>query len=225
MTRPLRELIDDAEPAWPLVLEWFKDATNEVVVLPAARAQGEAALLALQVTTRSPLGAIALEAGGVLVDHGWLRLLGAGCERLRESLVTWNGLDGRAPPLDGALLIAHDAAGGFFALNGGGLPAAPRSVAYAAPDTLEWLDMELGYSDFVRWAVTGDLATFYADLRWPGWEPEVAALEGDQGLVVWPPLFTKEGRAARLERRSRGVVPSRELWGLWHDFRRQLGIS
>jgi len=51
-------------------------------------------------------------AGGVLIDSGWLRLLGAGSSRLSGSLRSWNdgtvdtfGLAGRA------VLVAHDAAG------------------------------------------------------------------------------------------------------------------
>lgn len=39
---------------------------------------GETALLATQVTTRSPMGAVVYHTGGILVDHGWIRILGAG---------------------------------------------------------------------------------------------------------------------------------------------------
>ena len=57
--RPLHELINDNEPAWPLVEQWIGEAVVPVEVLPADRAAGEAALYATQVTTRSPMGAIA----------------------------------------------------------------------------------------------------------------------------------------------------------------------
>lgn len=224
--RPLAELIDQREPAWPLVLEWLRTGRNAFEVLPTERDRGETALLALQVTTRSPLGAIALEAGGIVVDGGWLRVLGAGCDRMRGSLLTWNGLEG-APPdpkLEGALVVAHDAAGGFFLLDGGGLGVGSRGgVVYAAPDDLDWLDMTMGYSDFVHWAAHGDLAKFYADLRWPGWESEVRQLDLDRAFCFFPPLFTKEGQTARLDPRSRRGVPTAELWGLWNEVRRQLG--
>ena len=33
----------------------------------------------LQVTARSMMGALALSSGGMLVDHGWVRLLGGVC--------------------------------------------------------------------------------------------------------------------------------------------------
>lgn len=176
-------------------------------------------------TSRSPLGAVALHTGGLLVDHGWLRLLGAGCERLPGSLLSWNGYEGPAPApqLEGALVVAHDAVGGFFVLDCGGLGTPDRSVVYAEPDTLRWVDLGGGYSDFLRWATQGDLAGFYADLRWPGWESEVATIALDRGLHFAPPLWTVEGRAARLEPSSRRPVPLHELWNMWHELRRQLG--
>jgi hypothetical protein len=78
--RPLHELLSD-DPAWPLIDSWINDAANDVRVVPTDRGRGEETLQALQVTTRSPLGAVALETGGLLVDHGWVRILGAGGKR------------------------------------------------------------------------------------------------------------------------------------------------
>jgi hypothetical protein len=106
--RTLDELINAQVPAWPLVQEWIAAARNPVEVLSGTRTQGERMLLALQVTTRSPMGAIALESGGILIDHGWLRILGAGSERMRGSLLTWNGQgdDRIQDPIEGALVIA-----------------------------------------------------------------------------------------------------------------------
>jgi len=47
----------------------------------------KSALVAVQVTTRSPMGAIIYETGGILVDHGWIRILGSGCEPSEETSV------------------------------------------------------------------------------------------------------------------------------------------
>jgi hypothetical protein len=224
--RPLDELLNRDEHAWPLVLGWLEAARNLAEVLPTDRARGEATLVALQVTTRSPLGAVALECAGISFDRGWVRLLGAGSERLR-GLAGWNGLDGTLPEprLEGAVVVAHDAVGGFFAWNVGEVLGKGRNVFYGAPDTLEWLDTGRGYAEFVQWLAQGDLATFYTDVRWPGWEGDVAALPADKGVLVAPPLFTKEGQQARFDRARRRAVPMHELWGLWHDFRAQLGLS
>jgi hypothetical protein len=219
--RGLAELIEVAEPAWPLVREWLSAARHPVTVLPADRARGERTLLALEVTTGSVLGAIALETGGLLVDHGWLRVLGSGGEGLSGSLLTWNGHVDEAgvQALPGGLLVAHAAIGGFFALNGGGLPGEPGAVCSLAPDTLEWESLDLAYSGFVHWALTGDLAAFYEGSRWPGWEHDAAALTGDRGIFVYPPLWMA---GSPIGERSRRDVPMTELWGLQREIGAQL---
>src|SRR5262245_5529090 len=174
----LKELLSE-EPAWPLVQSWLGAATNDVRALQVERADGERTLQLLQVTTRAPLGAVALETSGLVADHGWLRLLGADGGGLGWGLAGWNGLTGAARTIEDALLIGHDAVGGFFALNGGAFVGEPGGVFYFAPDTLDWMDMEMGYSDFLQWVCTGDLGGFYADLRWPGWESEASAAQTD----------------------------------------------
>lgn len=80
--RPLAELRSD-DPAWPLIQTWISEATSEVVVLPSDRTRGEETLYRLQVTSHSALGAVGFEIGGILIDHGCLRLLGSGCEERR----------------------------------------------------------------------------------------------------------------------------------------------
>jgi hypothetical protein len=220
--RSLSELIDRQDSAWPLVQEWLAGAAFPVEVLPGDRATGEKTLLGLQVTTRSPLGAIALECGGLLVEHGWLRVLGSGAARMQGSLLTWNGLETGpiAEALRGGLVVAHDVVGGFFALNGGGLLGNSGNVCYLAPDTLQWEDLSIGYSAFLQWAFSDRLSSFYTDLRWPGWEPEVQQLSGDQGFSIYPPQWAREGSPVGM--RSRRAVPMTELWNLQHDIAHQL---
>jgi hypothetical protein len=220
--RSLSELIDREDDAWPLVEEWISEATNEVEVLPCEPAAGEATLLKLQVTTRSPLGAIALRCGGVLVDHGWLRILGAGNPRIGGGLIEWNaGLGGPPldPPLDGALLVAYDVVGGFFAINGNRWQTKPGDLHCFAPDTRQWQAFDLGYSAFLVWAMSSRLEAFCADFRWPGWERETASIGPDQALSVVPPLGFESTSVAK---RSRLAVPASELWALNHHIGQEI---
>jgi hypothetical protein len=214
--RPLIDLVNTREPGMALVHEWAAAATNVVEILPCKSSTGEATLLALQTTTRSPMGAIAYETGGILIDHGWLRILGAGCPKLRRGLSSWNriGKEHAAAPsrLPGAFLVADDAVGGFFALNGGGLVGSLGNVFYFAPDTLTWEDLELGYSEWLQWAFASDLTKFFENARWPGWQSEIADLRADQAISIYPYLFTAGPSVAE---RSRKPVPVRELWSLY----------
>lgn len=194
--RKLTELINLNEPAWPIVQDWLKRARNQHRVLPVDKPRAEQALLALQVTTRSPMGAIVLETGGIWFDHGWLRVLGGGCAEFPYDLAAWNGLPGRRGPtmLDGALVVAWDVAGGFFAINGGMFDGNKGDVHYFAPDTLEWSNLGVGYSGLLQWAVSCNLDEFYADVRWPNWKRDIEELSGSQSLCFVPPLYTEEAK-------------------------------
>jgi hypothetical protein len=211
--RPLSELINTQDPAWPEVQQWIAKASNAVEVLPANDKDRESALLATQVTTRSPMGAIVYETGGLLMDHGWLRILGSGHPRLPRSLAAWN--EGRTmfgdgnPP--GYLLVADDVLGGFFAINGGSLGPELGSLFYFAPDSLKWECLNRGYSEILLWWLQGDVAAFYESLRWPGWEQEVNTVGGDQAIFIFPFLSTK---GPPLEERHHGIVPISELFTL-----------
>lgn len=156
------------------------------------------------------MGAIVYETGGMLIDHGWLRILGSGHPRLPRSLPDWNlgrTWDGKTQPA--ALLVADDVLGGFFALNGGALKGKLGNTSYFAPDSHQWEDLEIGYSQFVCWALSGSLDKFYDTLRWPGWESEVEKLRGDQALSIYPMLFCS---GPPIEKRHRGAVPIAEIY-------------
>ena len=152
--RPLHELINRDDPAFPLVRQWVEAAVHPVEILPPS-ALREDALVQTQVTTRSPMGAIVYETGGILVDGGWLRILGSGHARLARTLPAWNA--GRG---DGFYLVADDAVGGFFAINGGALGEDVKNLYYFAADSLDWEPLEGGYSDFLQWAFSGRFDRF-----------------------------------------------------------------
>jgi hypothetical protein len=212
--RSLHELINRGDPALPLIRKWVEASIRPVEILSPSAARDEA-LVQAQVTTRSPMGAIVHETGGILVDGGWLRVLGSGHPRLARTLPEWNS--GRS---DGFYLVADDAVGGFFALNGGALGDDVNGLYYFAPDTLDWEGLQIGYSDFLRWVFSAKLDQFYEWIRWRGWESDVRTLHGDRCFAFYPFLFTKEGKGGCGQRAE---IPIEEAWGLQMDLRRQLG--
>jgi hypothetical protein len=223
MPRSIDDLVDPVDHAWPTVLAWLAGGIRPASILPPTPG-GPRTLEALQVTTRSPMGSIALESGGILVDDGWLRLLG-GSEPERDlGLLTWNGLlPNTAPLVPGALVVAIDVLGGLFVINDLAFDDGRGNVWYFAPDTLEWLDTGLSYSGFVRWSVEGDLDGYYTDLRWPGWRDETAPLSLNEGISIYPFPWASTGGA--LKDRSRRVVPIDELAPIYLETRRQLGAT
>jgi Protein of unknown function DUF2625 len=209
--RPLEELLS-TDSALPQVRAWIAEAKNHCVVLEPSESRANA-LLRTQVTTGSSMGALVYETGGVLIDQGWLRLLGSGHPQLQRSLPSWN--EGKA---DGFYLIADDAAGGFFALNGGAFGEDIGCVHYWPPDSLDWEPIDLGYSQFLHWCLSADLEKFYSSLRWKNWRADVAAASADQCMSFYPPLWSKEGSAEGSHRR---LVPAQEAFDVRQDFERK----
>jgi hypothetical protein len=199
--------------AWVEVSAAVAAASYPVHVLPADPGRAEACLTALGITTRSWLGAVVANAGGLLVDHGWLRILGSGHDGLPD-------VAAEADPTVGRVVVGYDVMGGQFAW----LPAQPGgkpTVHYFGPDDLDWQDLNQGYADWLHAVLAGSLTRFYDTLRWPGWETEVDALAIDQGISAWPPPWAAEGRD--LSTVSRKAIPLAELVSFYQDAARQMG--
>ena len=223
--RPVNELINTSDPGWVLVKQWIDTAKNKVEVLPCDTAKARNALYETQVTTRSPMGAIVYMTGGILIDNGWIRILGSGSSKLDRSLPEWNkgktfGVPAGQP---GFFLIADDVVGGFFAMNGGALGADFGKIYYLAPDNLEWEATNLTYTDFLTFCFSGNLDQFYSDVRWTGWKEDVSKINGNQAFNFLPPLWMKGGKD--LNKVSKRAISVEETYHLAMEMRKQLGIG
>ncbi|MET8267093.1 DUF2625 family protein [Micromonospora arida] len=80
------------QSAWSEISALVAAAPYPVEVLPADPQRAGACLAALEITSRSWLGAVVANSGGLVIDHGWLRVLGPvsksvpGLELLGEDL-------------------------------------------------------------------------------------------------------------------------------------------
>jgi len=214
--RPLTELINKKSDTWSILIADIKQASNPIEILPKNKAAADSALYHAQVTTNSPMGAIIYETGGILVDSGWIRILGSGSNKLPRSIIEWNigktiSKQGERPPF---LLVADDVIGGFFAINGGGLDAEGLGkVFYFAPDNTTWMNLQLSYTDFLQFCFSGDLSKFYEGMRWKNWRNDLSAIKGDQGITFYPFLWSKEGQE-NFDHTTKKIVPFEELWNL-----------
>lgn len=218
------DLATTDEPAWPEIQQAIDASSRPVTVLPVDGAAGLATLYRLQVTARSGLGALALNCGGLIVDRGWLRILGGGNGDLPD-LASANDLhdpqESVEPP--GSLTVAYDVLGGRFAIDGGGLGLSPGEVCYFGPDTLSWESLGIGHFDFVLACLSDWLPEAFASLRWDGWQQEVEHLPHSFGLSLVPPPWTVEGKNISLV--SRRPVPLAELHVFHEDAASQLDGS
>lgn len=219
------ELINKTDPAWTLVQDWIKSAKNKVEILPADPLSAKESLYKTQVTTSSPMGAIVFMTGGLLIDDGWIRILGSGNAKFNRSLPDWNkGKSfkefGETPSF---LIIADDAIGGFYILNGGGLGKDLGKIYYFAPDSLEYEPLDITYSEFLQFCFYNDLDKFYEGNRWNEWRQEVSKIKGDEVFNFYPFLWTAEGND--INKNLRKIIPVDEQYALNLDLRKQLGFD
>lgn len=189
----LTELTLNKNLGWQDIQSWLTTATNIVELLSKNSYQAEQALLATQVTTNSPIGAIIFHTGGIKVNYGWLRILGSGSPQVIRRIDTWNA---SISPHQ-FFLVADDVVGGYFAINGGGLSESEEHIGnifYFAPDTLEWENLGVGYSGFIQWAFSGDLDQFYQNFYWQNWQLDIKTMSADDVFSFYPFLWTAEGK-------------------------------
>ncbi|MBI1190685.1 MAG: DUF2625 family protein [Tepidisphaera sp.] len=213
MKRTADELLRNDDPAWPAVALAIQQAGSNARLLPGAGEQGRRCIEAMQVSSRSTLGALAFHAGGILLDSGWVRILGCGHQECALSLESATSLLGFArlnqPPV--GVVVGVDILGGIFAINGGFLQSTPLGqVAYFSPETLEWTGLGVGHTAWVQVMLSEERRDkFYTNVRWSGWREEVAALPANAGLAFYPFLWSLESRP--LERTSRTQTPIDQL--------------
>jgi len=222
VARSVDELTRVDDPAWPYVVAMVEASSNDAHVLGCAAGDGEAGLWRLQMTARSMLGGIVLNCGAMVVDHGWVKVLGAGVPGL-PGVAGVNGLPDTPldnPPMTAGMIVAVDVLGGQFAIDGGGLGASPGEVCYWDPSAIAWIGLGAGHSAFVEWLLTGDLAGFYQDLRWDGWQTDTDALQIGQGVSVYPFPWASQFRNGPV---TRAPAPIREIIGANESMAAQMG--
>jgi hypothetical protein len=223
--RTVDQLINRTQPGWTVVKHWIDTAKNNVEVLPVDTVKAKDALYKTQVTTRSVMGAIIFSTGGILVDHGWIRILGSGSFKMKRVLPDWNkgkafNEFGERPAF---FLVADDAAGGYFAINYGPFGKDLDNIYYLSPDDLEWEPLNMYYEDFILFCLNGDLKKFYKGIRWNSWQKDVQTISADDVFNVLPPLWSKEGKD--IEKSSRKPVPAEEQFTYNLQLRKQMGLE
>ncbi len=77
----------------------------------------------------------------------------------------------------------------------------------------------MSFSQFLVWAVSENLRSFYGGSRWQGWQEEVRDISGGKSLSIYPFLWAEGPPVAE---RSKKAVPIEELWGMQMEMREQM---
>lgn len=201
------------DEAWSDIQNWINIARASGRQIEVTTSNSDSSSILLQKTNdkeNSYLDAIFTHTGGVLVDYGWLRILGSGSEVLPRSINSQNISEiTKNSIIDQVILFGDDVLGGFFAINNGGFKGSIGEVYYFAPDTLEWEGLDISISNFLKWVFSDNFDEFYSIFRWKNWEVEVQNISTIQVLSIYPPLWSED---SSIEFRSRKAVPIEEVY-------------
>lgn len=214
--KTFQELRLDDSITWHRLQTWKQNALNPVEFLPPDSARASNALVKSQVASNTFLGTVIFRTGGILIDNGWIRILGSGCTRMDRSVPEWNRgkLASRNTDESGLLLVADDVVGGLYALKYDE-PDAPESVGvifYYGPNSLTWQSTGLNYSNFLLFCFSGDIKDFYEGFRWKGWQEDIAQINCNQVYSCYPLLWTREGIQMKSNRK---VLAIQKQWDLY----------
>lgn len=230
LMRRADELVTPEDDAWPEIEARIDQSELTVEVLPGDPHEGRACLEKLGITTASPLGAVVYHTGGLLIDHGWTRLLGGTASGGLPGLAEANGLISGEDTRDRApsLLVGWDVLGGAILVNGSDAaalrrPGKPGAVQHFHVDHLDWSgvgERNWKYGKYLAYLLSPFSRRMNEFDRWPGWEGEVEAVPLDCGLSVYPFPWSTEARED-MASTSRRPVAIAELFSRHGDFARR----
>lgn len=201
---------------WRRIQKWNEMSKNQVRMFAPDTARARFSLNQSNIDPNSTLAAFVYHCGGMVVDSGWLRILGSGCPEFKRGLSDWN--NGKKPQANDSeqyLLVADDVIGGFFALAvSANVRLENAIVNYKGPHDLRWTPTGMRYSDFLRFCFFGQIREFYSDFRWKGWSSEIQSVNEQQVISCYPLLWTREGKEIKANRK---VMPIQRLWDLYQS--------
>ena len=207
---------------WEELNKMFCNSNRNIMLSRVKMSNGQDALDALKITSKSALGSVIFNTAGITVDN-WIRVLGSENEENR-GILSYNkiGEDGVAKNIDKMLIVADDVVGGVFALNAGKFSVGIGDVWYFAPDTLQWESLEMKYSEFISWIAIGNTDEFYRTLRWSKWKDDVCNVTFDEAILIYPFLWSNE---IEIEMAEKKLVPVEELLKINQEYSTKFKLS
>jgi len=198
---------------WKNIKEMFYQSKHEKVIFEGILEDGQQECKELRHLCDSVLASVVANCSGIYVDN-WMRILGQGNE-MRNGVLHYNTLFHDDSYLDGMLIIANDIVGGIYALNISRFEIEKNMIWYFAPDTLEWENLGMTYSQFLAWTAQGDMDEFYEAMRWDSWRDDCGQVEWNNGCLVYPFLWAAECNKNTAQKK---IVPFDELMKLNFEY-------
>lgn len=174
---------------WSEIKEILCKSKSEIIIFEGSIENGKNECEKLNIPNDSVLASVVVNCNGIYINH-WIRILGQGNEK-QNGIMYYNTLINDSC-LDGMFIVANDVVGGIYAINLSRYDIEKNMIWYFAPDTLEWENLGMRYSDFIVWIVQNHVNQFYESMRWNNWRSDCRNLEFNKGYLIYPFLWAKE---------------------------------
>lgn len=194
---------------WDEILERIQSSTNEV----ALEQEGALSLDMLRqigIPETSTIGQVMLNMRRLTVN-GYLRVYGSEIPQVTELVKQYHP--------GNKIVVATDVWGGIFAIGNGDFSGDTSVMWYYAPETLQWESMEITYAQFLPWVLTPKFEEYHMSFMWNNMEEMLQTLSGDQGVLIYPFLWSKE---CNIVTATKKAVPFEELLAVNADYERKL---
>ena len=197
--------------------EMIGNSKSEIRRIEGDQAEGHKVVKELGLNENTTLAAVISCFSGLTIGK-LIRILGQGNSESQSICEINNVVNGIPNTIRGTLIAATDIFGGMYAMNVEAFDAPAGQIFYFAPDTLDWEPLGMKYSQFLYWALNGDTDKFYDTMKWNGWEQYADMTKFDQGILIYPFLWSKE---VKIETASKNIVPFVELINVNMEYRRK----
>jgi len=197
---------------WEEIQGILKDSQNNIEFKEIAK--NDLILSKLDVNKDSVLGQVIINTSGISVNK-YIRIYANGNEINNRNIVTFNSKLEKYFGED-KLFVADDIWGGLFAINKGFFEENMGDIWYFAPDTLDWDNIEISYPEFIAWVSSKNVDEFYSGFKWKNFERDIANIRFDQGMLIYPFLWSKE---CDIENATKRIVPFEELLSLNFEYK------
>lgn len=203
---------------WNEVLQMLNNSQNHICIRKSLEYDGNI-LISMGIKENSVLGQVIANTSVVIVDN-YLRVYANGNNEDSHNIYSYN-LHLEKYFGDKKLIIADDIWGGLYAINNGGFNGKQGNIWYFAPDTLEWDDLEISYSEFIAWISSSNLNEFYNLFKWQSFQRDIRDIKFNQGVLIYPFLWSNE---CDIETADKKIVAFNELILLNIEYKERLGL-
>ncbi|SFV04438.1 DUF2625 family protein [Butyrivibrio sp. INlla21] len=201
---------------WHEVKAYIEKSNRNIILFEGEEQVGREQCLTLNIPEKTLLYEIVCNSSGIIIDN-WIRIMGQ--TNSNNGIEYYNKIIEDSQEIAGLFIVASDILGGLFAININRFEDGKNNIWYFAPDTLEWENLAMKYSDFISWALQGNIDDFYEAMRWDNWNSIAEDVSVDQGILVYPFLWAKE---CDVEKAEKKVVPFNEIIALNFDYKKRL---